>query len=340
LRLSEVIIANLSKKNNIPSNNFTKSQKIANYRKKHSSIRHEYYTMANKYASWDKFMLSFTIPSDVKGKTIKKGRFTKLRDLIKIRAFIAKQINNSDDVKYFMNIELGKAYSNPHIHVQLWVKNNTSANTAKQILTKTVSKFSLNTNRCILTVPQQAISVYDYVIKDYKKELTDKEIWDIETQKKRMRKQLGSSVRFYTKSTDLFTKRIYRILYYSYGILRDKANEYLDFFINNFFYFSKKRGLKISFFVCCFSKLGYIRTRFISSYDFVLVLEVFRFAPGHDPPKLTFSRHREDVFILQVKNLFKGIIMFSFIFEKDIRIRSPCYLKVLTFIFSYIIIVY
>mgnify|MGYP000073462177 CR=1 FL=1 len=291
--------------------------------------------MANKYSDYDKFMLSFTIPTAKRAKTIKNGRYTKLRELIKIRAYIAKLISNHFDVKYFMNIELGKAYSNPHIHVQLWIKNTTSANTANQILNKTVSNFNLNKNRCILTEPEQAIPVYNYVIKDYAKDLTDDELWNLETQKKRMRKHLGSAVRFYTKSTDRFTKRIYRIMYYSYGVVRDKANDYLDFFINNFFYFSKKRGVKVSLFICLFSKLGNKEQERNLFDSFVFIVEVFSFAPGHDPPKLCIFLTSGKWFLdCKQKIYFKGVTMYvfcftrvflfrSFLFFYDLRIGSP-----------------
>lgn len=238
-------------------------------------------------------MLSFTVPSTVRGKTIKNGRYAKLRELIRIRAYIAKLLNNSDNVKYFMNIELGKKFSNPHIHLQLWIKSptsvsatsSTSSTSAEQILSKTITKFNLNKNRCYLTIPEKDIAVYNYVIKDYAKDLSDDEIWNLEVQKKRMRKQLGKKIRFISKSTDRFSKKIYRIMYYSYGVLRDMVEKSIDFFINNFFYFSKKRGLKLFSFCCVFSRLSYIRTRGDFLYEsVVLLLEVFRFAPCLDPP--------------------------------------------------------
>lgn len=262
--------------------NLSKNDKIAIYRKKHAAIRHEYYTLANKYKDYNKYMLTFTIPSAIKGKTIKKGRFTKLRVLLKLRAFIAKEINNSKiDIKYFMNIELGKEYSNPHLHIQLWIKDD-GINTSSDLFNKTIEKFSLNKNRCRLTTQtNRDVKVYSYVIKDYSKELSNNDLWHIETQKKRLRKQLGTRVRFYSKSTDKYSKRIYRILYYTYGILRDKANSFLDFFIDNFFYFSKKRGLLVSSFCFVFSDLSYIRINIYFYLQDVIFKVLFR---CRDPP--------------------------------------------------------
>ena len=101
--------------------------------------------MAQKYMSYNKVLLTFTVPTDRKDKSIKNGRYTKLRTLIEIRAYIAKLLNNSSDVKYFMNIELGEHYSNPHLHLQLWHKTTSSLTT--NIFEKTISKFNLNKNQ-------------------------------------------------------------------------------------------------------------------------------------------------------------------------------------------------
>jgi hypothetical protein len=267
--------------------------------------------MAKKYKHYDKYMLSFTVPTTVKGKTIKNGRYTKLRYLIKIRAYIAKLLNNTDDVKYFMNIELGKKFSNPHIHLQLWMKpndnslrpafvslaNDTSATSAEQIFTKTISKFNLNKNRCHLTLPEKDIDIYHYVIKDYAKDLSDKDIWDLETQKKRMRSVLGSRVRFYSKSKDKYSKKIYRIMYYSWGVVRDKVNKYLDFFINNFFYFNKRNFKKIVVYFSLASKLGYIEQGRFILYEVLLVFDVLFVSPARSPPSFVLVSY------VQVKNI-------------------------------------
>ena len=168
--------------------------------------------MAQKYMCYNKVLLTFTVPTDRKDKSIKNGRYTKLRTLIEIRAYIAKLLNNSSDVKYFMNIELGEHYSHPHLHLQLW--HNTTSSLTTNIFEKTISKFNLNKNRCYITEPTHAVPIYNYVIKDYAKDLSDKQIWDLETQKKRFRKVMGSKVRFYSKSRDEFSKKIYRKIYY------------------------------------------------------------------------------------------------------------------------------
>ena len=273
----------------------TKAEKIAAYRKKNSSIRHEYFVMAQKYMSYNKVLLTFTVPTDRKEKSIKNGRYTKLRKLIEIRAYIAKLLNNSSDTKYFMNIELGEYYSNPHLHIQLWFKS-TSSNPAN-IFEKTIKKFDLNKNRCYITEPTHSIPVYNYVIKDYAADLSDEQIWNLETQKKRFRKVMGSRVRFYSKSKDSYCKSIYRKIWYGLGIARDKANDFLDFFINKFFFFNKRNLPKISSLVIKFSKLFNIRIKRLTSKIFFNLdgfsrhfIDVLFYSPATDPPINLFSK--------------------------------------------------
>jgi hypothetical protein len=266
--------------------------------------------MASKYSSWNKYMLSFTVPSSVRGKTIKNGRYTKLRELIKIRAYIGKLLNNSSYVKYFMNIELGKKYSNPHIHIQLWIKDSTSS-TPSNIFNKTITKFSLNKHRCKITSPEKDIDIYNYVIKDYAKDLSDEDLWNLETQKKRMRKQLGSKVRFYSKSSDRFSKKIYRIMYYSYGIVRENVEKAIDFFIKNFFFIRDKKDLKFIVFFIEASKLSYIEQEKVMEFLFEVL------ATCRGPPGICFT------YIARHDFNFRRFIMIVFRFRYFIRIRGP-----------------
>lgn len=213
-------------------------------------------------------MLSFTVPTqraDIKSRKhseVKNGRYTKLRYLLKLRAFIAKEINNSkEDIKYFINIELGEKYSNPHLHIQVWVnKSITSARTINLIYQKAISKFNLNYDRCKLSIPDKDIDIYHYVIKDYSKNLSDEDVWNLEVQKKRMRKQLSKQIRFYSKSQDKYGKKLYRVVY-SWGVLRENANCVIEFFKDNFFKFTKRDLKFISFFCVDLSKLFIYRTR-------------------------------------------------------------------------------
>jgi hypothetical protein len=171
----------------------------------------------------------------------------------------------------------------PHLHIQLWFKS-TSSNPAN-IFEKTIKKFDLNKNRCYITEPTHSIPVYNYVIKDYAADLSDEQIWNLETQKKRFRKVMGSRVRFYSKSKDSYCKSIYRKIWYGLGIARDKANDFLDFFINKFFFFNKRNLPKISSFVFSFSKLGYMYITYTEQERTICFdIDVLFYSPCLDPP--------------------------------------------------------
>ncbi len=132
------------------------------------------------------------------------------------------------------------------------------------------------------------------MIKDYAKDLSDKQIWDLETQKKRFRKVMGSRVRFYSKSRDEFSKKIYRKIYYGMGILRKNANEFINFFIDNFFYFNKRNLPKINSFVYCFSELSYMYITYTEQGQLLLKtifaawgkwsIDVLFYSPSKSPP--------------------------------------------------------
>jgi hypothetical protein len=121
------------------------------------------------------------------------------------------------------------------------------------------------------------------------------------------------------------------------GIIREKANDFLDFFINKFFYFNKKNLPKISSFYFSFGELGYYLTRgFIliqlSSISLQLKfdIDVLFYSPCCSPPYVYVLLY------LQVKNLIIGVIMvlvyfirvffvWDLVFEVEVRMRSPCF---------------
>ena len=95
--------------------------------------------------------------------------------------------------------------------------------------------FELCEKRCITTSPTTENKIYHYVIKDYSKSLSDKEVYDLQTQKSRIRDHFKSKIRFNSKSGDIFTKKVYRIFYKHFSVLRKYANEFIEKFISMFF---------------------------------------------------------------------------------------------------------
>ena len=239
----EFIITNTTVKNKVYWANLTKSDKISQIRKKNSSVMHDYYAMANKYSSWDKMMFTFTVPNSVrcKGRSVKNSKYTKLRELVDIKAALAKLLSRQKGIKYFANIELGKKYSNPHLHIQFYCDSMTSAMALHLIRNKIIRQYNLNSSLCHITLPEMDKDTYMYVVKDYSKFLSDEDIWNLDVQKKRFRKALRSKIRFISKSGDRYTKRAYKIAYWSYSVLRGQADLFLDNILERFFYFNKKK---------------------------------------------------------------------------------------------------
>jgi len=204
---------------------YTKQDKINNYRKKYANIRHQYYAMCDKYSSYNKTMLTFTIPSKINNAII-QGKYSKTAYLVELRTYIAKQFNNANsEIKCFSNIELGSKRNNPHAHIQVWCNDYDEV---YNIYQKTISKFNLNKSRCKMTLPEYDNKNYDYVIKDYKKDISDVEIWANENAKKCIRKHLGKQVRFYNMSKDKYSQHLYKFVYRLYNKFRLFANDFID----------------------------------------------------------------------------------------------------------------
>lgn len=291
--MSERIITNLTIKSKYL---YTKAEKILSYRKKYSAIRHEYFTMAQKYMGYNKVLLTFTVPNMVikTHNGIKNARFSKMTTLLQIKTQLTSTLSKHSNIKYFCVIELGNKFSSPHLHCQVWIDGD-DMTAIEKIKSKIIKANGLQHNRCHTSAQDQnksALDIFSYVIKTFSKSLSDDEIWANETQKKRYRKHYGKAIRFYTKSKDSYSKSIYRKLWYSLGIAREKANEFLDFFIDKFFFFNKKNLPKISNFIYAFGELGYILTRdFFVCFEFTLCgmflfIPVYVFAPSQSPPYL------------------------------------------------------
>ena len=140
---------------------------------------------------------------------------------------------------------MGHELTNPHIHTQVWFSDKKAI---QSIYDKVIARFELKKTRCSLTTPHHTNSdsnFYDYVIKDYSSKLSDNELWHLEETKKRVRKTLGLKLRFYSKSKSKYTQKAYRYFYRHFNILRDRADEWMDWFFSIFF--RRDRVYKSSF---------------------------------------------------------------------------------------------
>ena len=102
---------------------------------------------------------------------------------------------------------------------------------------------------------------------------------------------MGSKVRFYSKSRDEFSKKIYRKIYYGMGILRKMQMNLLIFLLIIFSILIKEIYQKLIFFVYCFSELSNkrIKSQIVCFFEFNLIIDVLFYSPARDPPGILFD---------------------------------------------------
>ena len=220
-----------------------------------------------------------------------RGTYSRLRLINEVKTYVTYLIANSNaEIYFFSNIEIGHSLTNPHLHTQLWCDDK---NALRAIYEKVINKFGLESKRCAFSEPQLQHDFYTYLIKDYAKDLTDEQVYKLESTKKKYRKQLGLKIRFYSRSKSKYQSRLYKIMYRYYGILRENADKFLDWFLSIFF--KKNRIFKVSissfmtiknkeFFECLLENI------FLT---FRLDLMILFYSPSNDPPLFFF----EDMFL-------------------------------------------
>ena len=299
----ECIIANLSKKCNIP---LTRADHIRKYRQKHSAVRHDYAALATEHTGLDRCMLNFT----ARGRG--RGAYTKLRLINEIKSYVTYLIANSkSNIYFFSNIEIGTELSNPHLHTQIWCED---LEAVRAIYDKVITKFSLVKKRCKLTEPdgepQQQPKYYNYVIKDYAASLTDDQVWNLEQTKMRMRNhtyinenglRTKLNVRFISKSKGKYTQKMYRMAYRAFRVVRALADGFLDLVTSTLFFkkeviedllYSKKfiKSFSISSFISIREQgvlengLSLDLNFFCSFLLFLFGIEVLFYSPARGPP--------------------------------------------------------
>ena len=222
-------------------------------------------------------MLTFTVGG--RGR----GVYSKLRLINEVKKQITHLINVAKaDIYYFATIELGHSLSNPHLHIQVWFKDKKSVQT---IYDKVIEKFDLKANRCAFSIPtSDAPQHYNYVIKDYSKDITDNKLWNLEQTKKRMRKTLGLKLKFYGRSKGKYNQKTYRFFYRYFNVIRKKADKYIEWFYSLFF--RKQRVFITSTIFLSLYRIKRVIDCLLESYFLVLWVEmcILFYSPACDPP--------------------------------------------------------
>lgn len=143
-----------------------------------------------------------------------------------MRNFLNKLIRDTKnpDIKFFSSVELGKNFDNPHLHIQIWFHNEKQI---EKIYNKVIQKFGLFSEYCKMNVSGNDCEIFNYVVKDYSKNLSDIEIDKLDEHRRAYRAVLGKNLRFKSHSKGEYTKLIYR-RFYARGIRRENVDYLLD----------------------------------------------------------------------------------------------------------------
>ena len=144
-----------------------------------------------------------------------------------IKNYFNRLIQNTknDNIKFFANIELGIKKDNAHLHVQVWHMNQKQID---KIYDKVLSRFGLFAEYCKLSMPKDDTQIYDYVIKDYNKSMSDDELLSLDDSKRVFRGVLEKKIRFSSHSKGKYTKAVYKSLYSKFDLKKDVVDLMLD----------------------------------------------------------------------------------------------------------------
>jgi hypothetical protein len=189
-------------------------------RKRNNSTRFHYYDLARNNAHKQKQLITFTYSDS-------DARF-KMQVINEMRNYFNKLVRNlqTDSIKHFSNIEIGQNFDNPHLHIQVWYEESDSF-ALERIYNKVIQRYGLMTNRCSQVANRDDTEVFHYVIKDYRKDISDEELIKLNSHKAWYRKELGKNLRFSSHSKSKYTKVIYK-RGFALGILKNDVDFLLD----------------------------------------------------------------------------------------------------------------
>ena len=154
-------------------------------------------------------------------------KFSKLDMINDIRNYFVKLVKNTknDNIKFFSNIELGKNKDNAHVHLQIWHEDQKQID---KIYDKVISRFGLFAEYCKLIEQKNDTKIFEYVIKDYNKSMSDEQLLKLDDKKRIFRGVLGKKIRFSSHSKGKYTKAIYKSLYSKFDLKKDMVDLMLD----------------------------------------------------------------------------------------------------------------
>lgn len=204
---------------------YTYEEKLLAYKKHNAKVRAKYYKLANTHKEKHKLHIVFTTP-------IQGDRYIRLENILVIKHRFNKLIKNLklQSLYHFQNIEIGENYDNPHLDIQIWL-NELDVDKVFKVYCKVLSGYRLEESFCKFNEYDKNISetnLFHYSVKEYKRSLSDKEIYKLGEARKDYRKVLGKRVRFYSHTRNEFTQKVYKSLYKKYGLTYSEADYVLE----------------------------------------------------------------------------------------------------------------
>lgn len=193
-----------------------KQDRLKAIKKANRDKLHDFYFLQHKSLSsgLKQCMLTFTYKDD--------DKYFKMDIINDLKNYATKMLRNNG-TKYYSNIELGKEFNSPHLHIQLF---HNDIDKIMAIRDKVIERYGLFAEYCHITLPKCKDKRYDYVVKDYKIK-NDNELILLDDVKRDYRNNLHKNIRFSSFSKEKYSKKIYKLAYCK-GILKGNLDELID----------------------------------------------------------------------------------------------------------------
>lgn len=140
--------------------------------RKNNTAVAKYFALYAENADKAKCMITFTANK----KTIKANTIIKDAFIEKVRSILTRKRYARCHFKYFVTLELGERYDNPHVHIQVFYDNILPVKEAYEYI---IQKYGLESNNCDLSEAKKTEISFTYIIKNYYSSNFDEKLEEI-----------------------------------------------------------------------------------------------------------------------------------------------------------------
>ena len=243
--------------------------KLRQLKSKNNKVKSSYLHLNDSNIGRARALATFTVPAMTA---------TQLQLLLvkEIKNYFAKRLQNLKcDIQYFSVIELGQHKSNPHLHVQLWYDEE-DASRVEVAYQKIIEYFSLLGRRCRLVKESSESPVshlsYNYIIKEFDNlKLSDKEILELDTARKKLKQGNTKHLQFFSKSRSQHPHTLYKALWFQHNLTYLNVNTLMDGFATRVQGLQLLKARQINELPYILFKDGAIRINSIKLYRLILL---------------------------------------------------------------------